>query len=50
MTIAAAKELPGFPGYSFGLFDDDVTAVRQEFDDLPNTDAAGKATFPVDAR
>ena len=47
VTIAAAKELPGFPGYTFGLFDDEVTAVRQELDDLPNTDAAGKATFPV---
>jgi alpha-2-macroglobulin len=47
ITIAAAKELPGFPGYSFGLYDDEVTAVRQQLDDLPNTDAAGKATFPV---
>ena len=47
VVIAAAKELPGFPGYAFGLFDDDVTPVRQEFDDLPNTDAAGKAKFPV---
>jgi uncharacterized protein YfaS (alpha-2-macroglobulin family) len=48
VVIAAAKELPGFPGYAFGLFDDDVTPVRQEFDDhLPNTDAAGKAKLPV---
>ena len=47
LTIAAAKELRGFPGYAFGLFDDDVTPVRQELDDLPNTDAAGKAKFPV---
>ena len=47
VTIAAAKALPGFPGYSFGLFDDNVTPVRQEFDDLPNTDATGKAKFPV---
>ena len=39
--------MPGFPGYAFGLFDDEVTAVRQTLDDLPNTDAAGKATFPV---
>ncbi len=46
-TIAAAKERAGFPGYAFGLFDDEVTAVRQSLDDLPNTDAAGKATFPV---
>jgi alpha-2-macroglobulin len=47
VTIVAAKELPAFPGYSFGLVDDDVTAVRQELDDLPSTDGAGKATFPV---
>src|SRR5262249_29350470 len=46
-TIAAAKELPDFPGYAFGLFDDEVTAVRQELDDLPSTDATGKAAFPV---
>ncbi len=46
-TIAAAKERTGFPGYAFGLFDDDVTAVRQTLDDLPNTDATGKATFPL---
>ncbi|MDO8877781.1 MAG: alpha-2-macroglobulin [Pseudolabrys sp.] len=47
ITIAAAKERPGFAGYSFGLADDEVTAVRQELADLPATDASGKATFPV---
>jgi len=47
VSIAAAKERPGFAGYAFGLFDDAVTAVRQDIDDLPNTDAAGKASFPV---
>ena len=47
VTIAAAKERPGFPGYSFGLADDAVTAVRQELDELPTTDAAGKASFAV---
>ena len=47
LTIAAAKERTGFPGYSFGLFDDEVTAVREDLDDLPNTDGSGKATFPV---
>ena len=47
VTIAAAKERPGFAGYAFGLADDEVTAVRQELDDLPTTDAAGKASFPV---
>src|SRR5262249_16795846 len=47
ITIGAAKELPGFPGYAFGLFDDEITAVRQELDDLPSTDVTGKAAFPV---
>ena len=47
VAIAAAKEVPGYPGYAFGMFDDDVTPVRQELDDVPNTDAVGKAKFPV---
>ncbi len=47
VTIIAAKERSGFAGYAFGPFDDDVSAVRQDLDDLPNTDAAGKASFPV---
>ena len=47
VTIAAANERPGFPGYSFGLADDDVTAVRQELDRLPSSDAQGKAVFAV---
>jgi uncharacterized protein YfaS (alpha-2-macroglobulin family) len=47
ISIAAAKERPGFAGYSFGLADDDVTPARQELADLPATDASGKATFPV---
>ena len=47
VTIAAAKERAGFSGYVFGLFDDEVTAVRQDLDDLPNTDATGKAIFEV---
>ncbi len=47
VLIAAAKERPGFAGYSFGLYDDEVTATRQDLDDLPNTDAAGKASFQV---
>ncbi len=46
-TITAAKERPGFAGYAFGLFDDAVTAVRQDLSELPDTDAAGKASFPL---
>jgi len=47
VTVVAAKERQGFGGYAFGLFDDEVSAVRQDLDDLPNTDAAGKASFAV---
>ncbi len=47
VTIVAAKERPGFAGYSFGLADDEVTAVRQILDNLPITDATGKASLPV---
>jgi uncharacterized protein YfaS (alpha-2-macroglobulin family) len=46
-TIGAAKERAGFPGYAFGLADDEVTAIRQDLDDLPQTDAQGKASFTV---
>ena len=47
VSIAAAKERPGFAGYAFGLADDEVTAVRQDIEEMPATDATGKATFPV---
>ncbi len=47
VTIGIAKDRPGYPGYSFGVLDDDVAAMRQELDDLPSTDAAGKASFAV---
>jgi uncharacterized protein YfaS (alpha-2-macroglobulin family) len=46
-VIGVAKERADFPGYAFGLADDDVTPVRQELSDLPATDASGKATFEV---
>ena len=47
VTIAAADSRPGFDGYSFGVTDDEISPVRQELKDLPNTDASGKASFPV---
>jgi uncharacterized protein YfaS (alpha-2-macroglobulin family) len=47
VTIAAAKERPGFPGYVFGLANETVEAARQPLEDLPETDAAGKATFSI---
>ena len=47
VTIAAAKERPGFPGYAFGLSDDEVTAVRQQLTDLPTTDDKGHADVDI---
>ncbi len=48
ITVAVAKERPGFAGYAFGLDDEKVEAVKQTLDDLPATDASGKAQFTVD--
>ncbi|MFA6265189.1 MAG: alpha-2-macroglobulin [Pseudolabrys sp.] len=47
VTIQPAKERAGFPGYRFGLYDDEVTPARQELTDLPQTDDKGKATVAV---
>src|SRR5581483_1302874 len=47
VTVGVAKERAGFAGFAFGLSDDEITAVREELDDLPSTDASGKATFRV---
>jgi uncharacterized protein YfaS (alpha-2-macroglobulin family) len=47
MTVSVANQRTGFPGYAFGLADERVEAVKQPLSDLPTTDAAGKATFPV---
>jgi len=45
--IGPAKERSGFPGYAFGVSDDAVTPGGQEFSELPQTDAQGKAHFDV---
>ncbi len=47
VTITAAKERAGFAGYQFGLADETVEATKQSLQDLPATDAAGKASFSV---
>ncbi len=44
---AATKDLEGYPGYSFGLADEKVTAVRKPLEGLPNTDAKGGADVAV---
>ncbi|MDC7788729.1 alpha-2-macroglobulin [Rhodoplanes sp. TEM] len=51
VTIKAAKERAGFPGYEFGTVDDesesDAEASRITLDDLPATDEKGRAIVPV---
>ena len=47
IVVQAAKERAGFPGYTFGTVDEEMTATRQPLEDLPKTDEQGKARFPV---
>jgi len=47
LGIVAAKERPGLPGYQFGVADDEMKSERKPLEDLPTTDAAGKARFTV---
>jgi hypothetical protein len=51
LKIAATSERPGFTGYVFGLndaqSDDGFSSESFPLADLPETDADGKATFPV---
>ena len=47
MTVAVAKERPGFAGYQFGLADEEIDPIRQTLDDLPATDEAGKASLTI---
>ncbi len=42
-----AAERAGFPQYHFGLADEDVETTRQPLETLPETDANGRARFPV---
>ena len=48
MLVAQAAERPGYPGYQFGV-DDEETASneRTPIENLPESDASGVATFPV---
>src|ERR1700749_1211507 len=48
MLVTRAAERTGYPGYQFGV-DDDETASneRTPIENLPDTDASGVATFPV---
>ncbi|MBO0766057.1 MAG: alpha-2-macroglobulin family protein, partial [Hyphomicrobiaceae bacterium] len=42
------KDLPAFPGYKFGLADEQFTPVRKPLEGLPATDADGKADVAVE--
>jgi alpha-2-macroglobulin len=49
VKVQATSGRPGFAGYQFGNADDDEAkgAVEQPLEDLPQTDAVGKAKFEV---
>jgi alpha-2-macroglobulin len=47
LTVAMAQERAGFAGYQFGLDDEEVQPAQQPLEDLPTTDAQGKASFTV---
>jgi alpha-2-macroglobulin len=47
VVIKPADERAGFPRYVFGISDEEIEAVRQPLDNLPDTDRNGKAKFPV---
>ena len=47
MLIVPATERAGFARYHFGLSDEEVATRRQPLENLPQTDADGKARFAV---
>jgi alpha-2-macroglobulin len=48
LLVAPAAERAGFPGYQFGVADEETTSnERTPIENLPETDASGVATFPV---
>lgn len=49
LKVKAVPGRPGFAGYQFGTADDDAeaTATETPLEDLPSTDAKGKASFKV---
>src|ERR1043165_4949266 len=48
MLVAPSAGRPGFPGYQFGVPDEQTTSnERMPIEGLPESDARGAATFPV---
>ncbi len=47
MTISAANEVSGFPGYRVGQEGEKFTSVRKDLTALPNTDETGAASLSI---
>src|SRR5262249_1803064 len=47
MTVSAANEVSGFPGFRVGQESEKVTGVRKELEALANTDATGAASLSI---
>ncbi len=47
IAVAPARERAGYPGYGFGITDEEVIASREPLEDLPQTDGEGRAKFQV---
>ncbi len=45
---ASPKDVAGFPGFKFGLADEQISPVRKPLDKLPATSADGKAEIAVE--
>lgn len=47
ITVSAASEIDGFPGFQTGQHDEKFSPVRKELEALPNTDATGAASLSI---
>ncbi len=47
VVVKPASERPNYPRFQFGLGDEEVEVSRQPLENLPETDAAGKARFSL---
>jgi uncharacterized protein YfaS (alpha-2-macroglobulin family) len=47
MTVSAASEVSGFPGYRVGQESEKFTSVRKDLEALPSTDATGAASLSI---
>jgi uncharacterized protein YfaS (alpha-2-macroglobulin family) len=47
MTVSAANEVSGFPGFRVGQEGEKFASVRKDLEALPNTDATGAASLSI---